>query len=183
MSINNITSASKYIKNVILRLDRSIQSLLDSRFRENDDHKVFCYRSNNKGVTLIEVMISLVVLLLVFLGLMQTALLSIDSNVRNVFREEAINVASESMNELQVVAFGDPILTAGTNCQNPPAGDFTRNFRNLTKTFRVCNVITDLDANTKSVEVAVGWDHKNETAIIAPTGREFQHSITTVRRR
>ena len=39
------------------------------------------------GFTLVEVMIALVVLLLVFLALMQTALVSIDSNMKNNLRD------------------------------------------------------------------------------------------------
>lgn len=52
---------------------------------------------NKKGLTLIEVMVALVVLLLVFLALMQTALVSIDSNMINVLRDEAVNIAEEQM--------------------------------------------------------------------------------------
>ena len=54
---------------------------------------------DKKGLTLIEVMVALIVLLLVFLALMQTALLSIDSNMINVLRDEAVNIAEEQMSD------------------------------------------------------------------------------------
>ena len=60
---------------------------------------------NNKGVTLVEVMISLVIFLIVFMGLMQTALLSIDGNVRNVERDEAITIANGELDNLKNVPF------------------------------------------------------------------------------
>ena len=45
---------------------------------------------DEKGLTLVEVMIALLVMLLVSLALMETALLSIGSNMRNIIRDEAV---------------------------------------------------------------------------------------------
>jgi prepilin-type N-terminal cleavage/methylation domain-containing protein len=134
---------------------------------------------NNKGVTLVEVMISLVIFLIVFMGLMQTALLSIDGNVRNVERDEAIMIANGELDNLKNIPFNDPLLNAATTCRI-----VSRDFRNISKQYNVCDIIANLDAavNTKSIQVVVGWNHKNETAVQSPTNREFQHSITTVRR-
>ena len=134
---------------------------------------------NNKGVTLVEVMISLVIFLIVFMGLMQTALLSIDGNVRNVQRDEAIMIANGELDNLKNIPFNDPLLNAATTCRI-----VSRDFRNISKQYNVCDIIANLDAavNTKSIQVVVGWNHKNETAVQSPTNREFQHSITTVRR-
>jgi prepilin-type N-terminal cleavage/methylation domain-containing protein len=134
---------------------------------------------NNKGVTLVEVMIALVIFLIVFMGLMQTALLSIDGNVRNVERDEAITIANGELDNLKNVPF-DTLTTP-----DPPCRIVSRDFRNISKQFNLCDIITDLDTgvNTKSIQVVIGWDHKNETAAQSPTNREFQHSITTVRRK
>jgi prepilin-type N-terminal cleavage/methylation domain-containing protein len=134
---------------------------------------------NNKGVTLVEVMISLVIFLIVFMGLMQTALLSIDGNVRNVERDEAIMIANGELDNLKNIPFNDPLLNAATTCRI-----VSRDFRNISKQYKVCDIIANLDAgvNTKSIQVVVGWNHKNETAVQSPTDREFQHSITTLRR-
>jgi len=134
---------------------------------------------NNKGVTLVEVMISLVIFLIVFMGLMQTALLSIDGNVRNVQRDEAITIANGELDDLKNVPFGDSRLNAGTNCPTTP---ISRDFRNIRKDYYICRIITDLGSDTKTINVVVGWDHKKETAAQTPTNREFQHSITTLRR-
>jgi prepilin-type N-terminal cleavage/methylation domain-containing protein len=135
---------------------------------------------NNKGVTLVEVMISLVIFLIVFMGLMQTALLSIDGNVRNVQRDEAIAIANGELDDLKNVPFGT--IAAGTNCRT-----VSRDFRNISKQFNLCDTITDLPdpdgtVKTKSITVVIGWNHKNETTAQLPTNREFQHSITTLRR-
>lgn len=132
---------------------------------------------NNKGVTLVEVMISLVIFLIVFMGLMQTALLSIDGNVRNVQRDEAITIANGELDDLKNFPFGT--LTT----PDPPCRKVFRDFRNIRKDYNVCDTITDLGSDTKTINVVVGWDHKKETAAQTPTNREFQHSITTLRRR
>jgi prepilin-type N-terminal cleavage/methylation domain-containing protein len=147
--------------------------------------------TNNKGVTLVEVMIALVVLLIVFLGLMQTALLSIDSNLRNIYRDEAITIASQEMSCLKNTPFDS--LTVGTACGTgvspyclSAAGTpipYTRKFRNITKSYTICDAITNLDTDTRTVQVLVGWDHRNETPPITPTGKEFQFTVATVRRR
>ncbi|MEW6569827.1 MAG: prepilin-type N-terminal cleavage/methylation domain-containing protein [Nitrospirota bacterium] len=136
------------------------------------------YPENNKGVTLVELIIALVVLLLVFMGVMQSALLSIDHNLRNLLREEAIAIADERMSEMKNTPVDS--LIAGTTCQI-----VQRNFRNASGQFTICDNIANLDAgvDTKSIEIVVGWDHKKENTPLIPTNREFQHSITTVRRK
>jgi type IV pilus assembly protein PilV len=137
---------------------------------------------NNKGVSLVEVMIALVVLLLVFLALLQTALLSIDNNLRNLLRQEAISIADQQMIDLKNTPFENAALTAGLTC---PVQTIQRDFRQIKRDYNVCVEVTDLDdtPDTKRVTVVVGWNHRNETTPLPPTGNEYQHSITTVRRR
>ena len=61
------------------------------------------------GVSLVEVMIALVVLLLVFMGLLQAALLGIDSNMRNIIRDEAVTVAAMRMEEARSMPFDNVV--------------------------------------------------------------------------
>ena len=72
---------------------------------------------NKKGMTLIEVMIALVILLLVSLALMQTVTLGINSNVRNLLRDEAVKVADTRMIELMNTPFDDGLLAAPVAAQ------------------------------------------------------------------
>src|SRR5512135_3682764 len=73
-------------------------------------------RMNKKGVTLVEVMISLVILLIVFMGLIQASLLSINHNLRNEARDEAVRVGAASMALLRSFNYScgelDPVGTA-----------------------------------------------------------------------
>ena len=62
-------------------------------------------KQNNEGVSLVEVMIALVVMLLVFFALMQTALVGIDANTQNSLRSAAVNIAEIRMNEVRNTPF------------------------------------------------------------------------------
>src|SRR4030042_6811536 len=88
--------------------------------------------SNKTGLGLIEVMIALVVMLVVFLALMQTALVSIDSNMINVLRDEAVSIAEMRMSELRNRPFDDFDLNGVTD-PNPLTINQTinRNLRNI----------------------------------------------------
>ena len=134
--------------------------------------------SNSKGFSLVEMVIAMVIILVSILGLFQATLLSIDSNVTNLLRDEAVRLAEERMDQLKslpVVDAGD--LMPGTNC-----AEVKRNLRNLTASYQVCTTIIDLNGDTtrKSVQVIVGWDHKKENGVKAPTNKEFQYSMTSM---
>lgn len=130
---------------------------------------------NNKGLTLVEILIALVITLIVFLGLMQTALLSIDVNTTNLLREEAISIAEERMRELRDLSFAS--LTPGAWTIEPVTRDF-RNFPvNYTRTVTVTDIGTGTDA--KQINVLVTWEWKEKTVA---SGNPYTHSITTIKR-
>lgn len=126
---------------------------------------------NSKGVTLIEVLIATVVLLIVFLGLLQTSLLSIDHNLRNEVRNEAVKIASKYMALTRATKFTDVIAT-----YNPPVPPVwvnltvwapleppvTRNFRNLSFTYTVERSVGFLDNDNKQIGIRVSWTYRTE---------------------
>jgi type IV pilus assembly protein PilV len=122
---------------------------------------------NKKGFTLVEVMIALVVVLLVFLALMQTALVGIDSNMINILRDEAVSIAEMRMNEARNQPFDSLVTT--------PPETVSRNFRNITNfSYTVTRTVTDLNADNKQVNITVTWEWK---------GNPYTHSITSILRR
>lgn len=128
---------------------------------------------NNRGLTLIEVTIALVVLLLVFLALMQTALLSIDSNMINVLRDEAVNIADEQMNETKNAAFDTITSVAAT--------PVLRNIRNISNySYSATTTVTNINIDTKQIIVTVNWDWKERTA---DNGNPYTHTISSILRR
>ncbi len=123
--------------------------------------------ASSRGVSLVEVMIALVVLLVVFMGLIQASLLSIDYNVRNEVRDEAVRVASEAMAQSR----GDFSALTDTAGDCAPLTTIDRTFRNQTITFDRCREVHNLDVSNKQVTVTVTWTYHGET---------FTHSISSI---
>ena len=145
---------------------------------------------NKAGFTLVEVMIALVVALLVFLALMQTALVSIDSNMRNVLRDEAVSIAEMRMNEMKSSPFTSVVSDTGSlSGYDCPTGFSTgvpveRDLKNISGfdfcTNLICSEIggdghcaTSNYNSSKQITITVGWKWK---------GENYTHRITTIRR-
>ncbi len=120
---------------------------------------------NKEGVTLVEVMISMVILLLVFVGLIQASLLVIDINLRNEVRDEAVRIASEYMTRTRATNWTSltsttPNCTADPNTNPwPNLTTVNLNYRNITRNnfFAVSRCITALDVEDLQVGIRVGW--------------------------
>ncbi len=129
--------------------------------------------SNNKGVSLIETLIAMVVLLLVFLALMQTALVSINVNAANLLRDEAISIAEGRMNEARNIPF-DSVVTI-------PAETVRKKIRALKDPsepdedfpFTVTRTVNNLSGDNRQITILVGWQWQ---------GQNYTHSITTMRK-
>jgi prepilin-type N-terminal cleavage/methylation domain-containing protein len=148
--------------------------------------------TKSQGLTLVEVLIAMVILLLVSLALMQTALVSIDANMRNVLRDEAVSVAEMRMDEARNIPFdnlvddtADAIADDGlvlTACQNPPVSDpnsypvrIDRSIRNITAVpFGTRRIVTTLDTDNMQITILIRWVYRNEC---------FSHTISTIVRR
>jgi len=142
---------------------------------------------NKTGVTLVEVMIALVVLLFVSLALMQTALVSISANTRNSVRDAATSVAENRIGEARDTAWDKLVSETGTSgitlqsCQDEAecickAGEgctlgsydsgfpveIDKNIRNLTVHFGTRRVVSTLDSSTKQVTVVVRAVYNNK---------------------
>lgn len=146
---------------------------------------------NKTGFTLVEVMIALIIVLLVFLALMQTALVGIDSNMRNILRDEAGKIAEMRINEMRNIPFVSVVSDSGslTGYDCPTGFSSTgncirRNLRNISQ-FNFCTNLTcqelggdgncaTNDADNKQVNITIGWKWK---------GDNYTHRITTIRKR
>jgi Tfp pilus assembly protein PilV len=141
-------------------------------------------------MSLVEVMIALVVILVLMLGLVQTAIVSIDSNLRNVFRDEAVRIGEQTIGDLRNYPFDNAALNTGSNCPNNPL-ILQRNMRNIEdppgtpgKRYTVCIAISNITptADAKAVQVVVGWNHRRENPLRPPTNTEFQHITSSILR-
>ncbi len=139
--------------------------------------------SSAKGVTLIEVMIALVVLLIVFMGLIQAALLSIDHNLRNEVRDEAVRIAAEAMTNLKAEGFGGADLADNSGSHYSYAGISpdplgallpaavkpgstpSRSFRNFSQPYTVGMEVQPLDSNNKQVTIRVHYTYRTDNPV------------------
>ncbi len=122
---------------------------------------------NKKGMTLIEVMFALVILLIASLALMKTALLGINMNVQNALRDEASNVAEAEMNYLRSQTF-DNISSAATSTIA------SRKFRGFTVDYSVTPTPVDITTDSKQITIRVDWNYR---------GQGYSHSITSILRK
>jgi len=132
---------------------------------------------NKKGMTLIEVMIALVILLIVMLALMQTVTLGMNVNVTNLLRDEATRIAEQRITELRNTLFTDGALaaTAGTD-----EVAVTREFRNFAVNFTPRRTIADLGGDDKRVDITITWEWRNRTVA---SGNPYTYTVSTVVRR
>lgn len=119
---------------------------------------------NNQGFTLVEIMVSLVVLMIMFLGMMQTVLVGLDSNMVNVLRAEAVMIAEEQMDEARDINF--PALAT------TPDETVERDFRRIADfQYTLSQTVAVIDANNKQVTIQVTWPWKTQT---------YNHTIQTI---
>jgi len=146
--------------------------------------------SNDRGFTLVEMVIAMVVILVALLGLVQATFLSIDSNMKNLLRDEAVRLAEEQMDVAKSHPITDdpyvgvnPGLAATTNqALNSLTGNpIVRSFGSFPAKYAVYITIADLyDNKRKSIQVTVGWNYKNELPLDPNIHTEYQFTISTI---
>jgi len=142
-------------------------------------------------------LVAMVIILVALLGLVQAAFLSIDNNLKNLLRDEAVRLAEEQMNVLKSLPINDvPYnpsansfgLGAVTKQAVYPVPDinnhaFVRYFGSFPGQYYVYLTITNLtsDRSRKSIQVYVGWNYKNlEPVLQTPTNKEYQYMISAI---
>lgn len=128
---------------------------------------------NKRGFTLVEVVIAMFLLLVCMLGLLNAAVVMMEHNLGNILRDEAIRVGAQEMNGLKNTNF-DLLIPAGWVC-----AEEGRKIRGGDINYNVCSQITSPSVNTRQLEVAIGWNHRG-TGSLVPTGRKYQHSISSL---
>ncbi len=131
---------------------------------------------DDRGMTLIEVLISMTLLSIVFLALIQSAQMAMRSSVQNEMRDEAVRVAEERMTRLRNTPF--PVAPA-TNDLSPTAGtadpSVMRRIRSVDCTYNINRMVKQIDATNNIVQVTltVTWKFRNVT---------YRHEVSTILR-
>lgn len=152
------------------------------------------FADNNRGVSLIEVLFSLVILSLVGMAALKTSVLSMNANVRDALHTEAVKIANDRMNVFfgcnltQITADDDALLAAtaltpdNTNfvcgmIPPIPAGtpQIQRVVANAPYIFTRQRQITDIGGGAiKQITIQVQWNYK---------GQPFTYTLTNVLKR
>ena len=101
-----------------------------------------------RGFTLIEALVSLLILSVLLLGLHAGMMTAITMNMENLLRNEAVDLAQEHMDRYRITP-GSP----------PNTETATRQVRNNQITYRVNNVY---DGSTNVLDMTIQWNFKNE---------------------
>jgi len=117
---------------------------------------------NNKGFTLIEVLVASIILTVSMLGTLQAITFSMQHNLNNYSRDESVRIAEERMNELRDTSF--TALASGSSV-------VTRKYKNVTRTFNVNWTVTSLSTNSFAIQVVVNW---------TILGKVYSHSVTSI---
>jgi type IV pilus assembly protein PilV len=117
------------------------------------------------GFTLIEVMVSIIILMVGLLGMFQAVNLALNKNLENQLRQKAVAVAEQQLNSLKGRAFSN--ITGNTS-------SFVRVGTNsVFKNISVRRQITDLavtNSKTKQVSIRVWWNYR---------GRPYEHQTAS----
>ena len=129
---------------------------------------------NNRGMTLIEVMIAIVITFIVFLGLSGSGIFVLNENIKNSLRDEAVSVAGMEMEQVRNTSFDNLYLAPGTQSVD----NVVRQIRGLTVNYGVTRTVTILDLNNLQVSINVTWDRteNNQT-------KSYNDNIATIVRR
>lgn len=122
-------------------------------------------RSNNRGFTLLEVLVAMVITLIGLLGLLQSVNIATQHNVKNQMRDEGVQIAEESIGNLRARPFGR-LSTSWS--PRPVTG-------NLGQKFVLTRWATPMpNTNVVELRVKVGWSFKNVSS---------HHEVRTIRSR
>jgi type II secretory pathway pseudopilin PulG len=124
-------------------------------------------RLDNRGMSLIELIISMLILMVVAIALVQSSLLAMNTNVMNEMRSEAVSVAEQQMNMVRNTPFAN-LSTL------PTTTTVYRNVRMKINTpFTASLAQSAINANSTQVTVTVSWTYRNSS---------FSTSMSTVMR-
>jgi len=125
---------------------------------------------DKSGMTLIEIMMALILLAIVSVALIQSTMLAMHTNLMNELRDEAVSVAAQRINQLRNMPF-----SAADMAVNGPAGAadpaVQRSVRGVVATYALWRTVSNINAHTRQVTLAVEWSFK---------GKTYRHSVSTV---
>jgi type IV pilus assembly protein PilV len=127
---------------------------------------------NERGFTLVEVMVAILILTIGMLGLLETMNVSIQHNLKNQYREEAIRIGARYMTELRGKSFTATFnaYSSISKSQSYATQHVPSTLRGSNKVFTVERYTSDLasDADgptSEQLNVTVKWAFRNQSSV------------------
>jgi Tfp pilus assembly protein PilV len=132
-------------------------------------------RKNERGLSLLETLVALVILFIVFLGLADAGLLMLDYNINNTVRDEGVRVTELEMAQVRNTPYAT--LAGMLGATTRPA--VSRQVRGLTVSYAPTWNITQLNADNLQVAINVTWS-RNAWTPSGRTMRNYTHQVITL---
>jgi type IV pilus assembly protein PilV len=120
--------------------------------------------SSQKGFTLVEFLIAMVIVSVALLGLLQSVNYSIEHNMVTKLRDDAVRLADERMAVMKSNSFDaiEPVVKSEL---------VELNVWNTKKKYSIGTTVTANSANLKNIEIDITWSYK---------GKNYSHAITSL---
>lgn len=119
--------------------------------------------NKDSGFTMVELLVSMVILMIGLLGMLQGINLAMSKNMENVLRNEALLVADEAM----MLKRAKPFESLSTISTNLSLRRFTRG---VYKNYSISEVVSLATQSSKEIKLEVNWKYKNQ---------RYTHSLST----
>jgi prepilin-type N-terminal cleavage/methylation domain-containing protein len=120
----------------------------------------------NRGFTLVEVLVAIVILFISMMAVLHALGLSVEHNMKNIIMDEAVRIAEQRMNELR----NEPITSLASSTPLTKIS-IARGIRNTSITYTVNWIVENLSADSRAIQVLVQWRWKNI---------DHQHTATSI---
>ena len=120
----------------------------------------------NRGFTLVEVLVAIVILFISMMAVLHALGLSVEHNMKNIIMDEAVRIAEQRMNELR----NEPITSLASSTPLTKIS-IVRGIRNTSITYTVDWIVENLSADSRTLQVLVQWRWKNI---------DHQHTATSI---
>jgi prepilin-type N-terminal cleavage/methylation domain-containing protein len=128
---------------------------------------------NNRGMTLVEVLVSMAIVFIIFLGMSSAGLVVLDQNVKNSQRDEAVSVAEMEMQRVRNTPFS--VLTLASDNVSVSIDNVSRQMRGLNMNYGVWRTVKHLDVNNLQVSIRVVWNRiENQKT------KSYDHTVLTI---